>query len=620
MKRKEEEKKDGKIMNSLIQVVIGILIFAVSLTGFTARYGFTTWDELDIDEIIFHLRAPLTGAGTGMVQKYLVTTLLPAFFLTAAYVFIMIRIRDIKKRHRICAVCALLCVISAFFVKDYLWKGLNVEQWKEDQKNESTFIRDNYVNPSEIRITFPAKKKNLIFVYLESMETTFADEASGGGFKNNAIPELTELAVENEDFSGSDPGLNGGIVYKGSHNTMSAIFTHFAGLPLKVDIGINNMDTQNSFFPDIISLGDILQKEGYRQVFLLGSDASFGGRKLFFKDHGDFEIRDWIYAKKAGWIPRDYNVWWGYEDEKLFQFARDTLLELAEDGQPFHLTILTVDTHFEDGYLCHLCENEFRLNQYANVMACSSRQVSSFIKWIQEQDFYEDTVIVLTGDHRTMDKDFCAHIDSDYLRRTYTAYINAAVEPQEKNRARTFSTLDTFPTTLAALGADIEGDRLGLGVNLFSTVPTLTEEYGMDYLQQEIPRRSSFLRRLEQTQGHATSLVNRIKSNMSNAVKVVSYQPLKARINLEVNVAGDLYLGLNTVEAAYQEKGSKKTVTVQLQQKEKGKEIYTGILDISDWKKTDGEVRISIVLRDGTRYRDVVCRSLQELLDDESGR
>ena len=157
-------------------------------------------------------------------------------------------------------------------------------------------------------------------------------------------------------------------------------------------------------------------------------------------------------------------------------------------------------------------------------------------------------------------------------------------------------------------------------MNLFSTVPTLTEEYGMDYLQQEIPRRSSFLRRLEQTQGHATSLVNRIKSNMSNAVKVVSYQPLKARINLEVNVAGDLYLGLNTVEAAYQEKGSKKTVTVQLQQKEKGKEIYTGILDISDWKKTDGEVRISIVLRDGTRYRDVVCRSLQELLDDESGR
>lgn len=273
------------------------------MTGFTARYGFSTWDELDIDEIILHLRAPLTGAGTGMVHKYLVMALLPAILLTVIYILGMIRMGKAEKRNRFCAVCVLLCLIAAFFVKDYLWKGLNVEKWIEDQKNESHFIEDNYVDPAEVNITFPEKKKNLIFIFLESLETTYADEASGGGFKNNAIPELTELAVSNEDFSGADPGLNGGIVYLGSHNTMAAIFTHFAGLPLKVDIGINNMDTQKSFFPGITSLGDVLRKEGYRQVFLLGSDASFGGRRLFFKDHGDFEIRDWEYAKERGWIP-----------------------------------------------------------------------------------------------------------------------------------------------------------------------------------------------------------------------------------------------------------------------------------------------------------------------------
>lgn len=58
----------------------------VSLTGFTARYGFSTWDELDIDEIILHLRAPLTGAGIGMVHKYLATALLPAILLTVIYI------------------------------------------------------------------------------------------------------------------------------------------------------------------------------------------------------------------------------------------------------------------------------------------------------------------------------------------------------------------------------------------------------------------------------------------------------------------------------------------------------------------------------------------------------
>ena len=569
---------------------------------------------LDIDEIILHLRAPLTGAGIGMVHKYLVTALLPAILLTVIYILVIIGMGKAEKRNRFCAVCFLLCLIAAFFVKDYLWKGLNVEKWIEDQKNESHFIEDNYVDPAGINITFPEKKKNLISIFLESLETTYADEASGGGFKNNAIPELTELAVSNEDFSGADPGLNGGIVYLGSHNTMAAIFTHFAGLPLKVDIGINNMDTQKSFFPGITSLGDVLRKEGYRQVFLLGSDASFGGRRLFFKDHGNFEIRDWEYAKEMGWIPQDYSVWWGYEDEKLFQFAKETLLELAKDNQPFHLTMLTVDTHFEDGYICRLCGNEFGTNQYANVMACSSRQVSEFIRWVQKQDFYVDTLIVLVGDHRTMDNDFCADVNSDYLRRTYTAYVNASAEPEEKNHSRVYSTLDTFPTTLAALGASIEGNRLGLGTNLFSEVPTLTEEYGMEYLQQEIPRRSSFLRELEHIQGHSKALVERIQANMRNAIRVSSYDSSNGKIELEVNVAPDLYLDLKTVEAVYQEKGSISTASVWLDKKQGEGKIYTGVLDISGWKETYGEVRISFMLKDGTVYRDIVCKNLQELL------
>ena len=45
-----------------------------------------------------------------------------------------------------------------------------------------------------------------------------------------------------------------------------------------------------------------------------------------------------------------------------------------------------------------------------------------------------------------------------------------------KNRG--FCAVDLFPTTLAAMGCTIEGDRLGLGVNLFSDLPTLTERMG----------------------------------------------------------------------------------------------------------------------------------------------
>ena len=83
----------------------------------------------------------------------------------------------------------------------------------------------------------------------------------------------------------------------------------------------------------------------------MGSDANFGGRKLFYTQHGMYDIYDYYYSKDNGQIPEDYHVFWGYEDSKLFDFAKQHLLEAGASDEPFNMTILTVDTHFEDGYL-----------------------------------------------------------------------------------------------------------------------------------------------------------------------------------------------------------------------------------------------------------------------------
>ena len=52
--------------------------------------------------------------------------------------------------------------------------------------------------------------------------------------------------------------------------------------------------------------------------------------------------------------------------------------------------------------------------------------------------------------------------------------------------------MDMFPTTLASLGASIEGDRLGLGTNLFSDKRTLAEEYGIQKLNKELKKNSNY--------------------------------------------------------------------------------------------------------------------------------
>lgn len=91
--------------------------------------------------------------------------------------------------------------------------------------------------------------------------------------------------------------------------------------------------------------------------------------------------------------------------------------------------------------------------------------------------------------------------------------INPAVETKKPEWERQFSTLDMFPTTLASLDAQIQGDKLGLGVNLFSSRETLTESYGQDRMQTEMNNRSEFIQSKSQI-GITDELAERIRNDL----------------------------------------------------------------------------------------------------------
>ena len=171
--------------------------------------------------------------------------------------------------------------------------------------------------------------------------------------------------------------------------------------------------------------------------------------------------------------------------------TKEKLKTISKQDEPFNFTMLTVDTHFQDGYLCEDCDNKFD-EQYKNVIACSSKKVAEFVKWVQEQDFYEDTTIVISGDHLSMQKDFF-EIDenSEYEKTVINLFINS-FSNTDNTKNRQFSTMDLYPTTLAALGVKIEGERLGLGTNLFSNEKTLLEKYGKEYVDGELRKTSKF--------------------------------------------------------------------------------------------------------------------------------
>ena len=187
----------------------------------------------------------------------------------------------------------------------------------------------------------------------------------------------------------------------------------------------------------------------------------------------------------------DYFVWWGIEDKYLFEYAKQELTEISQQDQPFAFTMLTVDTHHIGGYLCELC-GEDHDEQYENVISCASRQVYAFVKWIMEQPFYENTTIIITGDHCSMDRGyFNRNVEDSYQRHVYNCFINAAATPFNTQN-RQFCAMDMFPTTLAAMGCTIEGNRLGLGTNLFSTMPTLMEKLGYTKFCAELSKKSQY--------------------------------------------------------------------------------------------------------------------------------
>lgn len=505
----------------LARIGVTILTFLLCLLTFSLLWAESKYGNIGFEEIVFHLNMPLKGVASDILETYCLQALFPA---CAAFAGIILLIKVgyplVKKAgygfdigyelecivfgHDISKIIGKLTVITAITV---IWLGAIVLkadrtfgflQWINNQFTQSLLIENEYVDASEVKITFPETKRNLICIFVESGETSAQDIYNGGLFEENYIPELTKLAKENTSFSQSDK-FEGASVAPGCGWTMAGLLAETSGVPLKMygqDKAVDNsMGDYEYFLPGVTTLGDILETEGYHNYFMVGSDFSYGGREAYFTLHGNYEFEDYDTVIESGKLPSDYKVWWGFEDQKLFEYAKETITKLAKEKEPFNFSLLTVDTHHEDGYVCGLCPDKWD-NQYANVWSCASYQINEFVDWIKEQDFYENTTIVVLGDHCSMDTDFYEDFTVDKhsgstVRKIYNTFINSPASPvNEKNRL--FTTMDFYPTTLASLGVQIEGDRLGLGTNLFSGEMTLAEKYGYEYLFEELEKKSQF--------------------------------------------------------------------------------------------------------------------------------
>lgn len=311
------------------------------------------------------------------------------------------------------------------------------------------------------------QKRNLIVIFVESMEASFATE--------NLIPNLHAIANQSVNFS-TMQGFGGHKQVGHTSWTIAAMVGYMCGIPLNTPSII-----AKTFLPSAECISDILATQGYNQVMIMGSNDDFVAKGAFLDSH-HIKSKDVKYYKNKDAIPKDYKHSWGFEDSKLFSLAKDELHNMADLAQNFALYLLTNNTHSPDSFIEPNCEKSDD-ESYKYAVKCDDKLISEFIAWVKAQDFYKNTSIVIVGDHlinvnRTTPRE---------NRRIYNAFINPqfCAVPKlrdsshftEKTKSRNLTHFDFAPLFLDSLGICTES--FGLGRNPL-TQKTLLEIYGDD--------------------------------------------------------------------------------------------------------------------------------------------
>lgn len=478
----------------IVQIILldAVLLFSIALF-FALPWGFKNYPLQFQWNVFFVLAADTSGADSGTGKSILFGFVIPAIIVFALFKLVLcLSVKNEKKFmliHRIAALCSFVASVSILFVASKMWIYLQIAKNILGKPVESEFYKENFISEENFRVIPPAQKRNLIYIFMESMEPGFTSAENGGLLRENLLPNIKKLAAENINF-GDRNVMRGGINLQGTSWTVAGLLSKTSAVPYFSPFAAKGGKKQ--CLPELKKLGDFLYEQDYNLVFSMGSKKQFENRDVVLEQQ-HFEIHDIDWYKENNLLDKNYQVFWGFEDQKLYEFAKIELENLSSKDKPFVYSMLTVDTHFPDGYKCALCRENHK-EKIENVFECADFQLSDFIEWAKTQDWYENTTIVITGDHNYLDAPLNNFItrNSDLTKKEIAAgrrfldiIINPVPELKNVEQNRRFSSFDVMPTVLEALGNKIEGEGIYLGRSLFSPKTTLVEKYDESFVEKQ---------------------------------------------------------------------------------------------------------------------------------------
>lgn len=143
---------------------------------------------------------------------------------------------------------------------------------------------------------------------------------------------------------------------------------------------------------------EILKNHGYYSSIFHANNKSFWNRDIMYET---FKY-DKFYDIKSYDVNEENSVGWGLKDKEFFEQTSELMKEMP---QPFYTRLITLTNHFpfeldeEDKLIDEFDSKSRTLNRYFPTVRYQDEALKRFIEKLKEDGLYDNSVIVLYGDH-----------------------------------------------------------------------------------------------------------------------------------------------------------------------------------------------------------------------------
>ena len=299
------------------------------------------------------------------------------------------------------------------------------------------------------------KGKNVIIVQFESLQSMFINAKVEGQV---VTPNVNRFVDDSWFFPNA-------YSQTGIGNTADSEFTIATSMlpPLQQNATTAYADRE------LPALPRLLDNAGYRTITLHTNDAHFWFRTDLYKSVGYQKWYDKSYFKD-----RD-QMWRGSSDEVLFQDGMKALKANLKTGKPVMATFITMTSHLEYNFPQGQSRRPLKLDgdlassyagKYAGSISYADKAFGEFIDALKKNGIYDDSVIVLIGDHMgyktdepTSEDDQIVHQllgrDFSYVDHQRVAFAVHVPGQKPKVVKSMRATQDILPTVADLLGLDL---------------------------------------------------------------------------------------------------------------------------------------------------------------------